>query len=180
MIPFVIMTIESEDDRAFMTLVYQRHRALMLKTAWDFTREKADVEDIVSDSCVALINNIDKLRGMEEAALRRYIVLTVRSKGLDLCKRRKRQYAHIAPEDDNLIDRLPDPESLEKKILLMDELRRMQILLRQLPERERDVLRMKYQQGMKHKEIAEVLGIEENTVATYVTRARSRLKAALY
>lgn len=33
MIPFVILTIESEDDRAYMTLLYQRHRALMLKTS---------------------------------------------------------------------------------------------------------------------------------------------------
>lgn len=57
MIPFVILTIGSEDDRAYMTLLYERHRALMLKTAWEFTRERADVEDVVSDSCVALMSH---------------------------------------------------------------------------------------------------------------------------
>ena len=46
MIPIAILTIESEDDRAYMTLLYQRHRALMLKTAWEYTREQAYVEDI--------------------------------------------------------------------------------------------------------------------------------------
>lgn len=180
MIPFVILTIESDDDRAYMTLVYQRHRALMLKIAWEFTREKADVEDIVSDSCVALINNLDKLRGMEGAYLRRYIAVTVRNKALDHHKRQHRKNTFIIPADEGFIDRMPDPDSLEKKVLLLEELRRVQELMRSLPERERDVLRMKYQQGMKHKEIASIFGIEESTVSKYVERARDRLKAALY
>lgn len=180
MIPFVIMTIESDSDRAYMTLLYQRHRALMLKIAWEFTRELADVEDIVSESCVALINNLDKLRGMENYHLRRYIAVTVRNKALDHCKQVQRQNIHFSPADENLIYRVPDPESLEKKVLLLEELRRVQALMLSLPERERDVLRMKYQQGMKHKEIASIFGIEESTVSKYVERARNRLKAALY
>ena len=180
MLPFVILTIESDNDRAYMTMLYQRHRALMLKIAWEFTRELADVEDIVSDSCVALINNLDKLRGMENHHLRRYIAVTVRNKALDHCKQVQRQNIQFSPADENLIYRVPDPNSLEKKVLLLEELRRVQTLLHTLPERERDVLRMKYQQGMKHKEIADVLGIKEATVTTHLLRARDRLKAALY
>ena len=46
-IPAVILTIDSEDERAYMTEPYQKHYALMLKTAWTFTKERANVEDIV-------------------------------------------------------------------------------------------------------------------------------------
>lgn len=179
MIPYVILTIESEDDRAYMTLIYQRHRALMLKTAWEFTRDVADVEDIVSDSCVALINNLEKLRELEAHYQRKYIAITVRNKALDLCKRRQRENA-LHQEDESLLARTPDPESVEKKVLLLEELRQVQKLLHTLPEREQDVLRLKYHHGMKHKEIAELLGITEATVSTHLSRARSRLKAALY
>lgn len=177
MIPFVILTIESEDDRAFMTLIYQRHRALMLKTAWEYTREKADVEDIVSDSCVALINHLDTLRGLEGHHLRKYIAVTVRRKAIDHIRRQKREHTADISADHCC---LCDAESVERKVLLLEELRQVQRIIKQLPEREQDVLRMKYQLGMKHREIAEALGIAESTVATYAKRARDVLASALY
>lgn len=180
MIPFVILTIESEDDRAYMTLIYQRNRALMLKIAWEFTREKEDVEDVVSDSCVALINHLDDLRTLPEEAQRRYIAAVTRSRAIDFCRRRHRENLLHMPVDDGYMQRLPDDESIEKKVLLLEELRQIRALLHTLPAREQDILRMKYHQGMKHKEIAQELGIAESTVTTHLLRARSRLKAALY
>lgn len=180
MIPFVILTIESEDDRAYMTLLYQRHRALMFKIAWEYTHEKADVEDIVSNSCVALINHLDELRAMDGESLRRYIVVTVQSKAIDFCRRMQRQREQFFQADEEYLRRVPDPESVEKKVLLLEELNRLRELLHTLPRREQEILRMKYQQGMKQKEIARQLGIAETTVATYLLRARDHLKAGLY
>lgn len=180
MIPFVILTLESEEDRAYMTLIYQRHRALMLKIAWEFTREKADVEDIVSDSCVALINNLDALRALESHHQRKYIAVTVRRKAIDLTRRRQREQAALHSADETTMAKIPDPENLEKKVLLLEELRQVQCIIRQLPQREQDVLRMKYQLGMKQQDIAEILGITESTVSTYTKRARAHLRAALY
>lgn len=180
MLPFVIMTIESEDDRAYMTLLYQRHRALMLKTAWEFTREKADVEDIVSNSCVALIQHLDELRTMEGDSLRCYIVVTVQRKAIDFCRQMQRRREQFFLADEETLRRAPDPESVEKKVLLLEELNRLRDLLHTLPRREQEILRMKYQQGMKQKDIAQTLGIAETTVATYLLRARDHLKAGLY
>lgn len=180
MIPIAILTIESEDDRAYMTLLYQRHRALMLKTAWEYTREQADVEDIVSNSCVALINHLDELRTMEEQALRRYIVVTVQRKAIDHLRQMQRRRERFVQADEALLRQIPDPESVEKKVLLLEELNRLRALLHELPRREQEILRMKYQQGMKQNDIAQALGIAETTVATYLLRARDHLKAGLY
>lgn len=83
MIPAVIMAIESDDDRAYMTDIYLKHHALMLKTAWTFTRVKAEVEDIVSDSCVSMIDNLQKLRTMEDHETRSYIVNIVRNTAIN-------------------------------------------------------------------------------------------------
>lgn len=180
MIPFVILTIESEDDRAYMTLIYQRHQALMLKTAWEYTRDKSDVEDIVSNSCVALINHLQLLRTLEEQHLRKYIVITVRSKALDLLRKQQKEILSTVPLEECAAHHFPSPDNTEKKVLLLEELRQLQTLLQALPEKERDVLRLKYQHGLKHKEIAEQLGITEATVTTYVKRAKAFLQSAMY
>ncbi len=180
MIPTVILAIESDSDRAYMTLLYEQHRALMLKTAWHFSRVRADVEDIVSDSCTALIVNIDTLRGMERNALRAYIVSTVRNTAIDFCRKQQRTNARFLHVDEEVTARMVDSESVENKVLLRDQINQVKQALQNLPERERDVLRLKYQKGLKDSEIAEKVGLAESSVRKYIERARKHLKAAIY
>ena len=41
MLPMVIMTMEDEDNREYMTRLYRDYQALMLKTAWDYIIENS-------------------------------------------------------------------------------------------------------------------------------------------
>lgn len=180
-VPPVILAIESDVDRAFMTDVYRQYRALMLKTAWIYTTNKADVEDIVSDSCAALIIKIDTLRGMERSVMRSYVVTTVRNTAIDHWRKRQRENAWFLHVDDEVAMQVADPTtSVEGKILLQDELENLERVLLQLPERERDVLRLKYQKGLKDGEVAEKVGVAESSVRKYIERARKHIKAAIY
>lgn len=179
-IPNAILAIESDEDRAYMTAVYEQYSALMLKIAWSFTSVRADVEDIVSDSCTSLITHLGTIRSMESGELRAYIATTVRNAAIDHCRRQKRANMHFQYVNDEVILQVPDNASVEKKILLHDEIECVRRVLHTLPERERDVLRLKFQKGLKDKEIAESVGIAETSVRKYVERARKHLKAAIY
>lgn len=53
-------------------------------------------------------------------------------------------------------------------------------LLLSLPEREREVLKLKYFEGKDNTQISEILGVAENSVRRYLMRARSALKTILY
>ena len=83
LLPMAILTMEDDDDRGYMTRLYREYRALMLKTAWEYSKDNETVEDIVSESCIALIRHIDQLKAMDKAAIRSYIVITVRNKAID-------------------------------------------------------------------------------------------------
>ena len=180
MIPAVILAIDCEDDRAYMTALYQKHYALMLKTAWVFTKERADVEDIVSDSCAALIMKLNTVRSLEQSKLRSYIVTTVRNTAIDFCRKQQRRNARFVQVEDGDMQQYPATDSVEGSILLMDELNEVRKALHSLPECERDILRMKYQQGLKDAQIAAVIGLSESSVRKYITRARKHLKAVIY
>lgn len=179
-IPNVILAIESGDDRAYMTAVYKQYSALMLKIARSFTPVQADVEDIVSDSCASLITHLETIRSMECFELRAYIAATVRNTAMNHCRKQKRASMRFQHVDDEAILQIPDTVSVEKKIMLRDEIECVRKVIHTLPEHERDVLRLKYQQGLKDKEIAEAVGLAEASVRKYVERARKRLKAAVY
>jgi len=180
MIPTVILAIDSDNDRAYMTLLYRQYRSLMLKTAWNYTRVAADVEDIVSDSCTALIENLNTIRDLECNVLRAYIVTTVRNKAIDFCRKQKRLNAKFLHIDEEVVSQVADTDTVEKKVLLHDEIEQVRSVLLRLPERERDVLRLKYQVGLRDSEIAAMIGLAESSVRKYVERARKHLKASLY
>ena len=180
MIPIVIMAIESDDDRAYMTDVYLKHRALMLKVAWRYTNDESQVDDIVSESCVALIRHLDSLKTMEEKTLRIYITTTVKNKAIDCYRKRQREIANKAPITEKVLEQIEDTISFDRKIEVQLEIDMVKRLLLSLPEREREVLKLKYFEGKDNTQISEILGVAENSVRRYLMRARSALKTILY
>lgn len=178
MIPMVIMAIESDDDRAYMTVLYERHYPLMLKMAWKYTKELSNVEDIVSDSCTAIIERLDTVRSLSEKAQTAYIVTTVRNTAIDFYRRQQREKNRHLPYDEK--KEYADPGSLEQKILLQEEINGVLQAIQTLPEREKDILRLKYHHGMATKEIALETGLAESTIRVLLGRARQHLKHLLY
>ena len=177
LIPLAIKAIESDGDRAGMTDIYLKNRSLMLKIAWQYTRVPAEVDDIVSDSCVMLIQHLEELKTMNAAGQRAYIAAVLKHKAIDACRKKLREEQRSADVD---TDQLEPPVSFEHKIALQEEIDMVKTVLRSLPKRERETLTMKFFEQRSDREIAEALGISENSVRQYVMRGRNHLKTALY
>jgi RNA polymerase sigma-70 factor (ECF subfamily) len=61
---------------------------------------------------------------------------------------------------------LPQDEVLRKEVFA-----RLHLLVNELPPRRREVINLKYFAGLHNKEIAGVLGLDERTVASHLSRA---------
>ena len=180
MLPMVIMTMEDEDNREYMTRLYRDYQALMLKTAWEYSQDSGTVEDIVSDSCVALIQHLNQLKAMDKPALRAYIVITVRNKALDDLRRQALRRKNFVTMDENTLDSLEETTSFERKLSLRQEMEIVREAIANLPADEQDVLRMKFFRHMTDKEIAACMEIAENRVRVLIMRSRKKLKQMLY
>ena len=180
MLPMVIMTMEDEDNREYMTWLYRDYQALMLKTAWEYSQDSGTVEDIVSDSCVALIQHLNQLKAMDKPALRAYIVITVRNKALDDLRRQALRRKNFVTMDENTLDSLEETTSFERKLSLRQEMETVREAIANLPADEQDVLRMKFFRHMTDKEIAACMEIAENRVRVLIMRSRKKLKQMLY
>lgn len=180
MLPMVIMTMEDEDNREYMTRLYRDYQALMLKTAWEYSQDSATVEDIVSDSCVSLIQHLNQLKAMDKPALRAYIVITVRNKALDDLRRQALRRKSFVTMDENTLDSLEETTSFERKLSLRQEMETVREAIANLPADEQDVLRMKFFRHMTDKEIAARMEIAENRVRVLIMRSRKKLKQMLY
>ena len=180
MLSSVIATLPDDDDRNFMEWLYKEHYRLMFYTAWKIFKDKATVDDVVSESCVALIKNITTLRGLERNKLRIYIVSTVRNTSLNFYDKRQRNNSHLVSERSEAIETAASGIDIEKKIMLKDELQRVWQAIAQLPIKEQQIIRMKYVMEMPDEKIAEKLGIAPSSVRQCIGRIRKRLKAMLF
>ena len=179
MIPISILLIASEDDRAFMTPLYEKYQALMFKTGWEYTSDTEEINDIVSDSCVSLIQHIDQLRSMEERAIRAYIAATVRHKAVDNLRKRSLMRKTFVSMEDGVPEQAAPEWSVEERFSIRQELEMVIRAISALPKSEQDALRQKFFEHRTDKEIAQQMNITDARVRVLIMRARKSLKAML-
>lgn len=179
-LPSVILTMSVGDDRDYMEWLYKEHHRLMFSTAWKIFTDKATVDDIVSESCLALMKKIPVLQELERDKLRIYIVSTIRNTALNFFNKQQRINSYIVNSDRETIEAISDNFDVEEKVFLEDELSRVWKAIERLPIKEQQIMRMKYDLEMADDEIAKELGLSASSIRKYVGRARDRINAIVY
>lgn len=179
-LPIVIMTMPAGEDRDYMEWIYQQYRGLMFHMAFRYCNDRNSIDDIVSDTCLALQKNLKTLRGLKVSQQRAYIMAATRSHALNFYDKQKRESGHMVSGGSEILGTVPDRMDVATKVALMDEIDRIWIAIKTLPEKEQQVMMLKYKVGLSNAEIAERLGLSVNTVKQYASRARNRLKEMLY
>jgi RNA polymerase sigma-70 factor (ECF subfamily) len=81
---------------------------------------------------------------------------------------------NLLPLDD--FGKLPTEDGVEDALETGEDFRRMYELLRTLPEREREVIALRFWGEMTYKEIATRIGMREKSVSSMMSRLISKLK----
>lgn len=178
--PQVILDMPEGSDRDYMEWLYREYCALMFSTAWKYFRDKADVEDIVSDGCLSLMQNIPTLRSLERNKLGVYIVSTIRNTAFNHYAKQKRTNDRTTAASNEVIQSVADTTNVERKVALEDELAYVWKAIGQLPEKEQQIMHMKYALEFPDTVIAERVGLSVNSIRKYISRARNHIKAMIY
>ena len=177
-IPIVILRMEDEDDRQFVTELYQKYKLNMYYTARRIVKDPHTAEDMVQESCIAIINNLDKVKAVEVCRRRAYIVSLVKNISINYVVKRDRQSKYSFIADDEILSQQPDLDSdIEEQLIRNCEIATIKSALLRLSEKDRTILRMRYFDDLKDGDIANYLNIKANSVRYYLTLARRRLYA---
>ena len=130
---------QADDERQFLAACYQRHRISMIRLAKCYAADSAAVEDIVSDSLVALMEKIDLLRTLTEEQERAYVLAVVRNTAMDELRRKQRQCGRFLRDGDEALALYPDPTALEEKVLMRETMAAVRRAIAELPEKEQQV-----------------------------------------
>lgn len=153
-------------DAAAFAGLYQQVYADLYRFALYTLKNKTDAEDAVSETVVDAFASIGKLRQPE--AFKGWIFRILYNK----CKDKLREYTKKDVELPEDYREVPAEEMVEDDAV-------MRALFFELREEERLIISMHLFAGYSSKEIAKILGLNENTVRSKESRALKKLAREL-
>jgi len=169
-----LATLETEDEKAKMTDIYETHKYAMLRYALSITKNQEMAEDAIHNAFLAIIKNKEKFFQLSCRDLRIQIVIIVKNKCIDLIRQQnKNTHEHL---DDLEYELATDAVPVEDQIVMNEDYETMRKHVALLDETSRLVLEMKYILGMTYKEIGEELGMTAKHVDTKILRAKEKVR----
>jgi RNA polymerase sigma factor (sigma-70 family) len=157
-------------ERAAQQQLYDMYSSRMYAICYRYVRHAMEAEDILVTAFTKIFDRIDqfKAEGSFEGWIRRIIV----NEALTYLRRSRTMYLETDLEQ---ADREPDYDKLSDHLEAEDLLK----MIKELPAGYRLVFNMYAIDGYSHKEIADQLGISENTSKSQLSRARVYLQKIL-
>lgn len=166
MLSFILMLVDSEDDKNLLTQIYSEYEQTLYKVARDFLNDSSFIEDCVQDTFLGLIKSLDRFRQIPEENRRAYLAAICKRSAYRINER------HSAENPDAQIDRISVPGDFD---FSLHNRSRVIEALNKLDKKYREPIIMKYAQDRTASEIAEELGISRNLVLQRLHRARKML-----
>lgn len=157
-------------DRSAQKRLFDTYSSKMYSVCYRYVKDSMEAEDILVTAFTKILDKIEQFKneGSFEGWIRRIVV----NEALTHLRRNRSMYLET---DIELADREPDYENVNNYLEAED----LMNLIQTLPSGYRIVFNMYAIDGYSHKEIAEHLGITENTSKSQLSRARVYLQKKL-
>ena len=155
----------------------EEHEGSLLRYANHFVHDLETARDVVQDTFLQLCRHPDEeLR----PRLAQWLFTVCRNRAIDVCRKERRMKLapenqltdHLDGQSDESVDPVARLEKSETAQGLMQQVER-------LPDRQQEVLRLKFNVGLSYKEIAEVTGLSSTNVGFILHTAISKLRQRL-
>ncbi len=169
----LVSRFKAGDESAFSELV-NRYRERIIRLAWSIVGDRDEAVDISQEAFVKAYFNLKKFR--QDAKFYTWLYRIVHN--LSVSHVRRRKIVHFVSSDSGeetweFEADEPDPfvrlERKEFRAALKEAMER-------LPERQRTVFVMKQSEGLKHEEIASILGVTEGAIKASYFQAVRKLR----
>lgn len=161
-----------EGNQKYQEMLYNRFAPKLMAIALRYARNQADAEDILHDSFVKVLTNLDNYN--EDGSLDGWVKRITVNTAINAYYKKKKMEDSIEVEDVREMTTAVNinyNDFLSEKILLQ--------LINELPDGYRTVFNMFEIDGYSHKEISEMTGSSYSTVRSQLFKAKRALKKRL-
>jgi RNA polymerase sigma factor (sigma-70 family) len=174
------MGLEEPDSNSteWVRAAIELHEGALLRYAQHFVRDLESARDIVQDTFLQLCRQTnDEIR----PRVAQWLFTVCRNRAIDVCRKERRM--KLAPED-QLADKLAqnsEASELQPSAAMerQEAATGLMSQISKLPDRQQEVLRLKFNAGLSYKEIAEVTGLTSSNVGFILHTAIAKLRQSL-
>jgi RNA polymerase sigma-70 factor (family 1) len=171
-----LQQLTAKGDEAAFTQLYLHFGKKLIQFAVSLVRSKEIAEELVEDVFVKLWANRQRIEEIENITV--YLYVSVKNKALNALSHKAHDLIK-APFDylDTTVDEFsPDPYDL---MITTEMMTRMRQAIESLPPRCKIIFKLIRENGLKYKEVAEILNISVNTIDVQMAIAVKRICTAL-
>ena len=178
----LVISVRSGDHQSLGVLVARWERPLFC-FAYRMLQRQEDARDICQETFLRVLKKAHRFREGSKFSTWMYQI------ALNLCRdqlRKRRRWSTILAEDRELNEQTDIPPDVRlasddpsRQVEKRQKTRALQLALKEIPPEQREVLIMKEYEGLKFKEIAEILDAPESTVKSRMYYGLTGLKTAL-
>lgn len=175
----IVELIKRQEDAGLTALTEKYGRLLTYIIAGILKERTGDVEECLNDTYWKIWRNVEKF-DFTKASLVTYLKVIARNTALNRLRDvRRHEECRAGEELSTFADTVADhSQSVENAVLRGERIRQLGMVIRTLPEKERELMLRKYFYLQSSKAIAVAMGMTVNAVDTKLSRLRGKVKAA--
>lgn len=158
-----------DGDNTAIEWIYRKHVRYLSALCSRYITEDEDIKDVLQESFIKIFTSLDSFKYRGEGALKAWMAKITLNETLKFVRSNSR--LPIDSIDDKDMN-IADGDSMETEDIPTDVLHQF---IRELPDGYRTVFNLYVIDDKSHKEIAQLLGIKENTSASQLHKAKSML-----
>lgn len=158
-----------DGDNTATEWIYRKHVRYLSALCSRYITEDEDIKDVLQESFIKIFTSLDSFQYRGEGSLKAWMAKITLNETLKFVRNNSRlPIDSIDDKDTNIAD----GDSMETEDIPTDVLHQF---IRELPDGYRTVFNLYVIDDKSHKEIAQLLGIKENTSASQLHKAKSML-----
>ena len=168
MLSLFLSMLENDEQKNKFQEIYNTYQENLFSITLAITKNYYDAEDALQNAWYSIAKNIDSIKMDDITILKSFLQTVVRNAAINLCKERSRKSF-------DSIDLYPNLESTEDLYKEIEGDEQYRMLLKQMdfiPDIFRDVLILNLIVGLSCTKIAELLGLNKNTVKSRLTKGK--------
>ena len=168
----IAIKVQTEDVESFGELI-ARYEAKLKRYASRFLNTKHEIDDLVQDVFIKAYTNIQSFDANQRFSP--WIYRIAHNTFVNELKRKERSGFGFF-DADTILPLLPSKETADGDTLESEIEAELEILIKKLPTKYREIIILHYFESFSYQEISDVLKIPITTVGVRLTRARAKLK----
>ncbi|NNE26978.1 MAG: sigma-70 family RNA polymerase sigma factor [Saprospiraceae bacterium] len=156
---------------AYFNILYERYSGKIFAKCISLLKEESSAEDATQDVLMKILLNMSKFGGRSRFST--WVYSITYNYCIDYLRRKKKDPSVYV---DDFIENLDVEDDVDDRFLLETNVKRLKVILGEIPSGDKAILLMKYQDEMSIREMSGILDKSESAIKMKIKRAKQKFQ----